>query len=304
MSATVAPPSLDARAAARLAALPGPAPWLHEEVARRMADQLSWITLPVQQWAHWSPRRGGVQGPELVAQRWPQATCVNVPAGEAPAPHAASPQAPWWHPSRWQRPSAPQSATPPQREQPEPGSVQMVWANMLLHRVSQPQELMQQWRRALAVDGFLMFSCLGPDTLRSLRALYADQGWHEPPAHEFTDMHDWGDMLMEAGFAEPVMFMEHINLSFETAERALQELRGLGRNLSLNRFAGLRGRAWRQQLLQAMEAQRRDGMITLEFELIYGHAIKPAPRATVAAETVIGLDFMREQLRSRPLERS
>ena len=117
---------------------------------------------------------------------------------------------------------------------------------MLLHRVSQPQELMQQWRRALAVDGFLMFSCLGPDTLRSLRTLYANQGWKEPPAHEFTDMHDWGDMLMEAGFAEPVMFMEHIHLSFETAERALQELRGLGRNLSLNRFAGLRGRVWRQ----------------------------------------------------------
>ena len=304
MSATVAPPTLDARAAARLAALPGPAPWLHEEVARRMADQLSWITLPVQQWAHWSPRRGGVQGPELVAQRWPQATCVNVPAGEAPAPHAASPPAPWWHPSRWQRSVAPQNATPPQREQPEPGSVQMVWANMLLHRVAEPQALMRQWLQALAVDGFVMFSCLGPDTLRGLRALYARLGW-PAPAHEFTDMHDWGDMLMQAGFAEPVMFMEHVTLTFETPQRALQELRALGRNLSRSRFAALRGRRWHARLLAEMESLRgnsaesgaESGSIPLEFELIYGHALKPAPRATVSAETVIGLDDMRQALR-------
>nr|DAR80227.1 MAG TPA: hypothetical protein [Caudoviricetes sp.] len=35
----------------------------------------------------------------------------------------------------------------------------------------------------------------------------------------------------------------------------------------------------------------------MEFELIYGHALKPAPRATVSAETVIGLDDMRQALR-------
>ena len=58
-----------------------------------------------------------------------------------------------------------------------------------------PQALIAQWHRALAVDGFLMFSCLGPDTLRELRALYRALGW-PPPAHDFTDMHDWGDMLV------------------------------------------------------------------------------------------------------------
>ena len=51
-------------------------------------------------------------------------------------------------------------------------------------------------------------------------------GW--PPAgHAFTDMHDWGDMLVNTGFAEPVMDMERITLTFGNPRRALDELRGL-----------------------------------------------------------------------------
>ena len=69
-----------------------------------------------------------------------------------------------------------------------------------------------------------MFSCLGPDTLRELRGSIRARGW--PPAgHEFTDMHDWGDMLVDAGFAEPVMDMERIVLTWRTPEACLAELR-------------------------------------------------------------------------------
>ena len=151
-SSPSSPPSLDARAAARLAALPGSAPWLHEEVARRMVERLPWITLSVKRWAHWSPRHGGMQGHALVAAHFAQAECVGVPAGESPAGDAPLP---WWRPARWARPALRTVA------QPEAGSVQMVWANMLLHRVAEPQALMRQWLQALAVDGFVMFSCLG-----------------------------------------------------------------------------------------------------------------------------------------------
>jgi malonyl-CoA O-methyltransferase len=65
-----------------------------------------------------------------------------------------------------------------------------------------------------------MFSCFGPDTLRELREhLPVALGW-PAPAHEFTDMHDWGDMLAQAGFAEPVMDMERITLTFPTPAAA------------------------------------------------------------------------------------
>ena len=65
-------------------------------------------------------------------------------------------------------------------------------------------------------------------------------------------MHDWGDMLVHAGFAEPVMDMERIVLTWADAEAALAELRTLGRNLHPARFRALRGRAWRRALLRGL----------------------------------------------------
>jgi malonyl-CoA O-methyltransferase len=168
---------------------------------------------------------------------------------------------------------------------------------MELHMVADPQALMRQWHEALAIDGFLMFSCLGPDTLKELRALYAAEGW-PPPAHEFTDMHDWGDLLAQEGFAEPVMDMERIRLVFDTPERLLEELRGLGANLHPARFPGLRGRRWRRSLEEALGRHLRgaDGKLTLTFEVIYGHALKPLPRLRAGEESAVSLADMKAML--------
>jgi malonyl-CoA O-methyltransferase len=191
---------------------------------------------------------------------------------------------PWWKAQRWLQP---QTQVSTQVTQPS----QMLWANMSLHMAADPQALMAQWHSALQVDGFLMFSCLGPDTLQELRALYSTLGW-PAPSHEFTDMHDWGDMLAGAGFAEPVMDMERITLTFESPERLLQELRGLGRNLHVGRFPALRGRRWHAELLAAVARQP----LQLSFEVIYGHAFKPVPRLKVSAQSEISLDDMRVAL--------
>jgi malonyl-CoA O-methyltransferase len=176
----------------------------------------------------------------------------------------------------------------------------MLWANMALHMAADPQGLIAQWHTLLGTDGFLMFTCLGPDTLRELRGLYAAQGWPEA-SHAFTDMHDWGDMLVSQGFAEPVMDMERITLSFATPERLLAELRGLGRNLHPQRFQGLRGRAWHARLLselgQRLGAEGSTQALSLTFEIIYGHAFKPAPRLPVRPETRLSLEEMRSTLR-------
>jgi malonyl-CoA O-methyltransferase len=115
-------------------------------------------------------------------------------------------------------------------------------------------------------------------------------------------MHDWGDMLVQAGFAEPVMDMERITLSFSSPTTLLAELRGLGRNLQPWRFAGLRGRAWRTALHQAIAAGLPDpnqrGRLRLTFEIIYGHAFKPPPRMAVQEQTVVPLAQMRASLRA------
>lgn len=288
------PPTIDSVAAMRWhRAAPALSPWLHEEVARRMADRLSWIRLEPRTWAHWEAVRGGLVGHALVAARYPQARSLVV-EDTAHRQLAAKQHldAPWWQPRRYLEASAVQGL-------PASGSAQMLWSNMLLHLQAEPQALLAQWFDALAQDGFLMFSCLGPDTVRELHSLYHQLGW-PVAAHAMTDMHDWGDMLVAAGFSAPVMDMERISLSYQTPERLVQELRELGRNLHPARFAGLRTPRWRQRLFDALEQHCRPdpgGPLVISFEIIYGHAIKPEPRVPVAAHSAVPLDTMRSMLR-------
>ena len=298
---TERPPTIDATAAARWQqTLITPSPWLHEEVAGRMAERLAWIKLQPAAWADWGPVRGGLQGHARVAEKYPNSECFIVePLANIAQKAINSIVKPWWNLGRW-------TGAATRFESPPDASVQMLWSNMALHMAPDPQALIAQWHRALAVDGFLMFSCLGPDTLRELRDLYQRLGW-PPSSHEFTDMHDWGDMLVGAGFAEPVMDMERITLSFATPERLLAELRHLGRNLHPERFGGLRGRHWLRQLHRQMaqdfqstgKADGAGGQLTLTFEVIYGHALKPAPRLRARSEATMSLEDMRLALKQR-----
>ena len=270
------------------------APWLHTEVARRMAERLEIIVLKPRSVLDWWGFNGA--GAALLGKAYPTAQRLVVEPTEglrARAKQAA--KAAWWSPSRW-RSAEPQVLAP---DDVPPASVQLVWANMMLHASVDPAVLIARWQRALAVDGFVMFSCLGPDTLRELRELYQRLGW--PPAMaEFVDMHDLGDMLVHAGFADPVMDQEVITLSWDTPEALLRELRSIGCNCSPDRFAGLRTRRWHERLLAELRALAGpDGRIHLRFEVAYGHAFKAAPRVAVSTETTVSLDEMRALVRTK-----
>ena len=279
------PPTIDPVAARRWTALPHPeSPWLHQEVARRMAERLPWIRLPVTQWAQWEPVGGGQQARALVAAHYPSAQCFEVVAQVQHALDAPESGVKGWLqrliPGRRGTAGVQVVSAAPE------GAMQLLWANMLAHHHADPRALMADWRRALAPDGFLMFSCFGPDTLGELRTLYAERGW-PPPVQEFTDMHDWGDQLAMAGFADPVMDMEHITLSFDTPARLLAELRELGRNLHPLRFAGLRTPAWHRRLEAALNERLRaqaGAPLELTFEVIYGHALKPSAQRAAPRE--------------------
>ena len=147
-----------------------------------MEERLQWIRLQPQAWGHWEPVRGGLEAHGLLARRYPDAACfVAEPLAGREVLASKSIAKPWW--MRWKGGAVQVGAGFPE------GGLQMLWANMALHTAADPQALIAQWHRALAVDGFLMFSCLGPDTLKELRGLYQALGW--PPAGpDFTDMHD------------------------------------------------------------------------------------------------------------------
>lgn len=290
---TERPPTLDPVAVARWQRIaPLASPWLHEEVASRMLDRLQWIKLQPQAWAHWGAVRGGLKNHKKLTENYPKSICFIAESQQLREQVAIKNIAKkWWQPLSWLRPAA-------RFEALQPASVDMLWANMALHEADDPQALLNQWHSALKVGGFLMFSCLGPDTAIELRGLYQQLGW--PPAgHDLTDMHDWGDMLVQAGFAEPVMDMERITLTFETPARLLQELRGLGRNYHPARFAALRGRQWRARLESELAGRLKtgpDGRLSLTFEVIYGHALKPQPKIKVSAMSSVSVRDMRSML--------
>ncbi len=284
-------PATDARALrhvlGRLARADG-APWLHQEVARRMAQRLLVIRQPPQRWLDWWAFTGG--GAQAVQAVWPQAQRQVVEPTEALRERSRQAQQPPW----WAWGARRQAAAQPlwlSAEVP-PGQAQMLWANLVLHTATDPAASLAAWQRALAVDGFVMFSCFGPDTLRELRAVYAAAGWPAPHP-PFADMHDIGDLLVHSGFADPVMDQESLQLSWSSPEALLAELRGLGGHLGPTRHAGLRTPRWRARLLQAL-AQTADvsGRLVMTFELVYGHAYKAAPRPVRSGPAVVSLDAL------------
>jgi len=264
------------------------APWLHGEVARRMAERLPLIRLQPQRIVDWWAFLGA--GAPLLALAYPSAEITSVePTPALAAAGAAARRLPWWSTQRW-RGSAVQTVVEADFAPAQPA--EMVWANMMLHASPDPLSLMRRWHGLLVPGGLAMFACFGPDTARELRALYAPLG--RPMGVEFVDMHDLGDMLIQAGFADPVMDQETIRLEWATPAALLAELRSLGGNVAMQRPPGLHGRRWHAALLRALEAMRGPGgRLALSFEIIYGHAFRGSPRAVAMAETRVSLGDMR-----------
>ena len=159
-------------------------------------------------------------------------------------------------------------------------AVDLLYSNLMLHWHPTPHVVFPEWKRVLRVDGLLMFSCFGPDTLDELRAAVADALPHARPM-PFVDMHDFGDMMVASGFATPVMDVERLTLTFagpaRAAARSARARRQPARRPRRRRCrpGGRRGACWRRSLTAA----NADGRIPLTFEIAYGHAWKPAPRA-------------------------
>jgi malonyl-CoA O-methyltransferase len=172
-------------------------------------------------------------------------------------------------------------------------SVDLLWSNLALHWTSQPHRVLPEWGRVVRTGGLVAFSVFGPDTLREVREAFGavDHRSHVMP---FTDMHDYGDMLVESGFTSPVVDMERLTLTYATADSLWRDVRSLGGNPSFDGPRGLYGRGSGERLARALDATRDgDGRLTLTFELVYAHAWKTEPRVTRAGEAIV--QFKRER---------
>ncbi|WP_233828058.1 methyltransferase domain-containing protein [Paraburkholderia sp. ZP32-5] len=177
------------------------------------------------------------------------------------------------------------------------GAFEFIWSNLALHWHSRPDLVFPEWQRVLKVNGLLMFSTLGPDTLKELRGAYAEiEAAHGVASRkhviDFVDMHDLGDMLVEAGFEIPVMDQETLTITYKSPESLLADVRRWGAYPFEREAAeGAVARRLHKALLAALEARRRaDGTIALTFEVIYGHAWKAVPRTTAEGHGIVRIE--------------
>lgn len=175
----------------------------------------------------------------------------------------------------------------------DPESLDLVWSNMALHWHPEPHQVLSEWRRVLKPGALVMFSCLGPGSLAELRQAL-DEADLQTATPSFVDMHDFGDLLIENGFADPVMDQEVLTFTYRNVDSLLDDVRRLGGNPVHGRRRGLATPAWRARLAAAIEAGRgSDGLIRLTAEVAYGHAwravsYRAAPGETHVAVSAIG----------------
>lgn len=252
---------------------------LAREVGRRMGERLDWVRLAPRRVADVGCATG--DGVRELRRRYPQAQALAVDFA-LPMLRAARARAGWLERLRGR---APRGVNADVRALPlAAGSLDLVWSNLMLHWLPTPAGLRaacEELQRVLAVGGLLHFSMLGPDTLKELRAACARAGT-VLPAPTFPDMHDVGDLLAAAGFADPVMEMEMLTLTYRTPRAFLADQRRLGVRDGL--LGRLPWRVWRR-VFAAWE--REEGLLPARFEIIYGHAWKAAPRALPDGRAVV-----------------
>ncbi len=232
----------------------------------------------------------GIASREL-KRRYPKARVLAVDSAERMLKAAAAR-------SSWLRPLARVCADAARL--PLPGaSVDLVFSNFMLPW-SDPDRLFAEFRRVLAPRGLLTFTTLGPDTLRELRGAWARVD-PRPRVHAFIDMHDLGDALVRAGFAEPVLDVERYTLEYADLARLAADLKALGQvNALAGRPRGLTGPRTFEAMRSAYEAHRRDGRLPATYEVIFGQAWAPSQLLhRGASPNTVPLEDMRRQLATR-----
>ncbi len=170
-------------------------------------------------------------------------------------------------------------------------SVNMVWSNLAVQWCNDLPATFAGLHGVIKTDGLLMFSTFGPDTLKELRIAFDGvDGYNH--VNRFADMHDVGDMLAAAGFADPVMEMEKLTLTYDDVKAVMQDLRDIGaHNATAGRSPGMLGKSKWARIVQNYETLRKNGKLPATFEIIYGHAWKAQPKKTADGRTVIQTKF-------------
>jgi malonyl-CoA O-methyltransferase len=157
-------------------------------------------------------------------------------------------------------------------------SVDVVFANLLLPWVDDPNQVFSEIARVLRKGGVFAFATLGPDSLLEIRRAWSDVDNNEH-VNRFLDMHDLGDGLVNAGFADPVLDVDRLSISYDSVEKLFADLTAMGgRNALQQRNHSLVGKRQFRQMTESLRSSGTDGKITLDLELVFGHCWGAGPK--------------------------
>lgn len=260
---------------------------LQREVCTRMLERLDYVKLQPQRILDVGSGTGW--GTRQLSERYPDAQLVALDIAIGML-QAAGSHASWWRKlfggSRQSYVCADVEALPFAA-----GSVDMVWSNLALQWCNDLPATLGELKHTLRPEGLLMFSSFGPDTLKELRIAFDGVDGYSH-VNRFVDMHDVGDMLVAAGFADPVMEMERITLTYDDVRAVMQDLRSIGaHNAMAGRSQGMMGKEKWARIVQNYETLRADGKLPATFEVIYGHAWKARPKQAADGRAIVKTDF-------------
>ena len=207
---------------------------------------------------------GTGRGSALLKRRYPAADVIAFDLA-LPMLRAAKKRSAWLKP--FQRVCAEATALPLPDH-----CVDVLHSNLCFQWVVDLPALFGECARVLKPGGLLAFSTFGPDTLKELRAAWA-QADQQPHVSRFLDMHDVGDAMLAAGLRDPVLDAHRYTLTYSEPRKLLEELQGLGAtNADHARVRGLTGKSRYRSMLAAYEAMRVDGRIPATWEVVSAHA--------------------------------
>lgn len=179
-------------------------------------------------------------------------------------------------------------------------SIDLVFSSLMLQWSNKPDAVFAEIRRVLKANGVFVFASFGPDTLKELRQSW-NQVDHSVHINAFTDMHDLGDALIRNGLDAPVLSTENIILTYDECKQLMCDLKNIGaHNVNSGRRKTLTGKKRLEKVIQHYEAYRSNNKLPATYEVIYGHAWKPARvKNTNTNVQQVSLERLKQDLANR-----